>query len=83
MQANELQKTIDNNLKKLRTLRDEIRVQAHLFGMEMKAAWKDLEPRVIKAEEAAVEATAVSAAALGGAIQALIEFQKSSSKKQP
>ena len=77
----ELQKQIDESLSKLRTLRDEIRVQAHLFGMELKQAWAALEPRVLKAEEAALEVTEVSAAALGGAIQALIEFLKTTKKK--
>jgi hypothetical protein len=71
----ELQNRIDNNLQKLRTLRDEVKVRAHLFSMDMLDQWKKLEPKVVQAELAAKKATEASAAALGGAIEALIQFQ--------
>ena len=71
----DLQAQVDKNLQKLKTLRDEVRVRAHLFSMELKDAWNELEPKLTSAELAAKKATEASAAALGGAIEALIEFQ--------
>lgn len=35
----------------LKTLRDEIRVQAHLGSMELKEQWAKLEPRMIEADK--------------------------------
>jgi hypothetical protein len=82
MQATtDLQKQVDKNLQKLRTVRDEVRLHAHLFNMELKEAWEKLEPKLTQAELKAKKATEASAVALGGAIEALIEFQ-SRTKKQ-
>jgi uncharacterized protein involved in exopolysaccharide biosynthesis len=39
------------SVEKLRQLRDEIRVKAHLAGMEAKAGWEALEPRLAALEE--------------------------------
>jgi ElaB/YqjD/DUF883 family membrane-anchored ribosome-binding protein len=39
----------------LRTLRDEVRVQLHLSGMEAKDAWHKLEPSLESALERAVK----------------------------
>ncbi len=39
----------------LRTLRDEIRVHLHLGTMDLKDAWKKLEPRLDEAERMAGE----------------------------
>lgn len=76
MQKLDYQHQIDLSLQNLRTARDEIRVQAHLLGMELKQKWEQLEPELVHAENAAKHATEASAAALGSAVQALIEFRK-------
>lgn len=36
----------NKNLDRLRALRDEIRVKAHLAKMDAKDRWKELEPKV-------------------------------------
>jgi hypothetical protein len=36
----------NTNLDRLRSLRDELRVKAHLAKMEVKDRWKELEPKV-------------------------------------
>ena len=76
MQTKDYQKQIETGLQTLRTARDEIRVQAHLFGMDVKKRWHELEPRLAHAENAAKQATAASAEAVGSAVQALIDFRK-------
>ena len=48
----------------LRSLRDEIRVQLHLAGMDLKKEWEKLEPRLNEAEAMvdAISAASVAAA---------------------
>jgi len=41
-----------NLIDQLRTLRDELRVKAHLAGQDAKDAWKRLQPRARKLEGA-------------------------------
>ena len=62
----------------LRALRDEIRLELHLAGMEAKEAWKKLEPRIRDAEEK-VERSVTSAthAALKELTDSVREFRAS------
>ena len=47
-----LRMELNATLDELRTLRDEIRLQLHLAGMEAKTKWdKDLEPRLFSLEK--------------------------------
>jgi predicted nuclease with TOPRIM domain len=48
----------------LRGLRDEIRVQLHLAGMDLKKEWEKLEPRLSEAESMmdAIQAASVATA---------------------
>ena len=46
-----------NVLAELRKLRDEIRVQVHLGGMDAKKAWDELEPKLADADRMAENAT--------------------------
>lgn len=47
-----LRRELNTTLDELRTLRDEIRVQLHLAGMEAKDKWnRDLEPRLYSMEK--------------------------------
>ena len=74
-QRDDFQVQIEQNLAALRTTRDEIRVQAHLFTMDLKRAWTDLEPQLERAEKAAKQATKASAAALHEAVHTAAEFR--------
>lgn len=78
-----LKKHVETALRDLKTLRDEIRVQAHLLSMEAKQRWSEIEPHIARAEQAALEASEVSAAVLGAALQTLIEFQANNKTKRP
>ena len=62
----------------LRALRDEIRLELHLAGMEAKEAWKRLEPRIRDAE-GKVERSVSSAthAALRELTESVREFRAS------
>lgn len=47
-----LRRELNATLDELRTLRDEIRVQLHLAGMDAKDRWnRDLEPRLFSMEK--------------------------------
>lgn len=47
-----LRRELNATLDELHTLRDEIRVQLHLAGMEAKDKWnRDLEPRLFSMEK--------------------------------
>jgi len=58
------QEQISHALTRVQTLRDEIRVQVHLAGMEAKDAWTRLEPQLVDAERFAKEATEASGKAI-------------------
>jgi hypothetical protein len=47
-----IRRELDTTLNELRTLRDEIRLQVHLAGMEVKDRWnRDLEPQLYSLEQ--------------------------------
>ncbi len=52
----ELKKTAQHTFELLKTLRDEIRVELHLAGMEAKKRWETIEPRFAEAELLAAKA---------------------------
>jgi hypothetical protein len=80
---NDLKAEFDKSLAQLQTLRDQVRVKIHLAGLDAKAEWTKLQPRLEAAEKTAVEAAAkaagdVSAAtksAVDDAVKALKEFR--------
>jgi hypothetical protein len=49
----DLKAELEKSAAVLRTLRDEVRVQLHLGGLEVKEEWRRLEPRL----EAVIERT--------------------------
>lgn len=57
MEKRDLKQQIDQALGRLRTLRDELRVHAHLGNMELHDALRDLEVDLEQAERAAKHAT--------------------------
>lgn len=55
---------IQATLAEIQQLRDEMRVRVHLAGMDAKALWDELEPRLLALEDEAKEAKASAAVAL-------------------
>lgn len=49
-----------NSVKQLKTLRDEIKVYAHLANLELKQRWEELEPKLAEAERYVDEVSEVS-----------------------
>jgi hypothetical protein len=76
-----LKDDIAKSLDLIRTLRDEVRLQLHLAGMEAKERWGSLEPRLEAVEKAAQEATESSRQAVQEAVGLLKEFRASLSRK--
>jgi hypothetical protein len=54
---NPIQVQMHNVLDELRRLRDEVRVQVHLGGMDAKKAWDELEPKLAEADRLAENAS--------------------------
>ena len=54
---NPIEAQMRNVLSELRKLRDEIRVQVHLGGMDAKKAWDELEPKLAEADRMAENAS--------------------------
>jgi TRAP-type C4-dicarboxylate transport system substrate-binding protein len=74
----ELKAELEKSLAMLRTLRDEIRVRAHLATMEVKQRWNDLEPRVQDAvEQAAKDVSETSHTAVKDLTEALKKLRAS------
>jgi hypothetical protein len=73
----ELKAEIQKSQELLRTLRDELRVTAHLAGMQAKEHWKALEQRASEVEDAAGEVTVASRDALSQVLGALRTFRDS------
>jgi hypothetical protein len=71
----ELKAELRKNLDTLRTLRDEIRVQVHLAGMEVKDAWNNLEPKLFEAEKLVEEVTEASRHRMNEILKKFQEFQ--------
>lgn len=60
----DLRKDIATTFQMIGALRDEIRLKAHLLGMEARSEWDRLEPRVAEAERLASEASHATKSAL-------------------
>ena len=68
---------LDKSLTQLRTLRDEVRVQLHLAGMDAKEKWNKLEPMLDAVEHKAHEASEASRTAVADAVKTLKHFRDS------
>lgn len=73
--SEELKRNLKDTMAQLRTLRDEVRVDLHLAGMEAKDHWKKLEPRLAEAEHVARSETEASKRALDETLEALRRFR--------
>ena len=71
----DLKQYLETTSKALRTLRDEVRVSAHLASMEAKDKWHQLEAQAEQAEKVAEAVTEASRVALDEAVVKLKEFQ--------
>jgi hypothetical protein len=75
--TSDLKNEMKKSLELLRTLRDEVRVQLHLGGMEARRRWEQLEPRLEQVEQAAKDVSDASRAAVGEAVKTLKELRDS------
>jgi arabinogalactan endo-1,4-beta-galactosidase len=73
----ELKKHLNEGVKALRTLRDEIRVEIHLAGMDVKERWQKLEPRFDEVEKLAHDVSDASKEALNDTLTAFKGFRTS------
>jgi hypothetical protein len=77
MAESKMRDWMHKNLGKLETLRDEIRVDLHLAGMEAKDKWKELEPKFREAERLAEEASEASRRAMEEMVTHFRQFRES------
>lgn len=80
--THELSRVITESLAQLRRLRDEIRVDIHLAGMEAKDQWKALEPRFALVESAAHDISEATKASVQGAVEAFQLLKASLAEKR-
>lgn len=77
MDNKQMRDWMQQNLGKLKTLRDEIRVDLHLAGMDAKDKWKELEPKFRDAEKLAEEVSEVSRKAMDEMVEHFRNFRES------
>lgn len=79
---NDFKKEMERGLDEMRRLRDEVRVQLHLAGMDAKEAWRHLEPRIEAAEKEVERGfDAATRATVDQAIKKLRELRETMMKK--
>lgn len=77
MTPEEMKQQMQKNLERLKTLRDEIRVDIHLAGMDAKDAWRELEPRFGDVQRFADDVSEVSRKAIAELAEKFESFRKS------
>lgn len=73
----DLRNQLQRGLDELRRLRDEIRVDMHLAGMDAKDKWRDLEPRILDAENMAKDISEASRKAVQDVVDSIRRFRES------
>lgn len=74
---------IKTSLQNLAALRDEIRLQLHLAGMDAKQNWEEiLEPQIEDANKLAEDATAISQKAIEDVIARVKSFRDQHTPKR-
>ncbi|HEY3821014.1 MAG TPA: hypothetical protein VGL81_27810 [Polyangiaceae bacterium] len=77
-QKTDLKAELAKSLEQLRALRDEAKVKLHLGGMDAKARWNKLEPRIEEAlGKAANDVSEASRTAVDETVKVLREFSAS------
>ncbi len=66
-----------DTLLRLRQMRDEIRLEVHLAGMEAKSRWEQLEPMIDRTERLAEDVSGVSRRALYEIMERVGHFRDS------
>jgi hypothetical protein len=69
--TDDLKTEIKKTMSLLLTLRDEARVKIHLAGMDVKAAWKSIEPKIEEAEKIAEDASEATLKTITGTAKKL------------
>lgn len=77
MNGNPMRDWMYENLGRMKTLRDEIRVDLHLAGMEAKEKWKKLEPSLQDAEKLVDDVSDVSQRAMEEIVEKVNTFRNS------
>jgi MoxR-like ATPase len=77
MNERQMRDWMKENLGRLKTLRDEIRVDLHLAGMDAREKWKELEPVVRDAEKLAEDVSDVSRRAMEEMVEKFRRFRES------
>jgi hypothetical protein len=75
--THDLKAEMKKSLELLATLRDEVRVQLHLGGLDAKKRWDDLQPQLHTVERAAREATDASHKLVSDSVKALEDLRAS------
>jgi hypothetical protein len=77
MNEQQMRDWMKENLGRIKTLRDEIRVDIHLASMDAKDKWKELEPVMRDAEKLADEVTDVSRRTMEELVEKFRHFRES------
>jgi hypothetical protein len=75
MKTEELKGRLNEGLTTVKRIGDEIRLEVHLAGMELKDKWKELEPSLIQAERAARNLSEQSLDAVDEVVKQLEDFR--------
>lgn len=77
MDNKQMREWMQQNLGKLKTLRDEIRVDIHLAGMDAKDKWKEMEPKFRDAEKLLDNVSEASRNAMEEMVEGFRKFRES------
>jgi len=77
MDNKQMRDWMHENLGKLKTLRDEIRVDLHLAGMDAKDKWKEMEPKFRDAEKLVEDVSDASRKAMDEMVEHFRTFRES------
>ncbi len=77
MDTKQMRDWMQQNLGKLETLRDEIRVDLHLAGMDAKDKWKEMEPKLRDAEKLLDNVSDASRKAMEEMVEGFRKFRES------
>ncbi len=77
MNEQQVREWMNENLGRLKMLRDEIRVDIHLASMEARDKWKELEPVLHDAEKLAEDVSDVSRRAMEELVEKFRHFRES------
>jgi hypothetical protein len=77
MDNKQMREWMQQNLGKLKTLRDEIRVDIHLAGMDAKDKWKEMEPKLRDAEKMLDNVSEAAGKAMEEMVEGFRKFRES------